>query len=106
MNIQKMMQQAQQMQQKITALQSQLEAMEVDGSAGSGMVTVRLNGKNHMLKIHIDSSLMKVDEKDMLEDLILAAYNDARQKVDTASSEQMNALTKGLNLPPGMKLPF
>ncbi len=106
MNIQKMMKQAQEMQAKIADMQAKIESAEMDGSAGGGMVTVRLNGKNALLKINIDASLLKADEKEMLEDMIIAAYTDARNKLDDQASAQMNALSGGLQLPPGLKLPF
>ena len=106
MNLQKMMQQAQQMQSKMTELQARLEAEETDGSAGGGMVGVRVNGKGNLLKASIDESLLKPDEKEVLEDLLVAAYNDARAKVDAAFSEEMKRMTGGMGLPPGLKLPF
>jgi len=106
MNLQKMMQQAQQMQQKLADMQAKLETEESEGSAGGGMVKVRINGKNMMLKVSIDDSLMKPDEKEVLEDLLVAAYNDARGKVDASTSEKMSQMTGGLGLPPGFKLPF
>lgn len=106
MNIQKMMKQAQDMQNKIGALQSKVEAEEMDGAAGSGMVTLRINGKHDLLKINIDASLLKTEEKEMLEDLIVAAFNDAKNKMDESTTRQMSALTGSLNLPAGMKLPF
>lgn len=106
MNIQKMMKQAQEMQTKIATLQTKLEAEEVGGAAGGGMVKVLVNGKHSLLKVNIDDSLMKLEEKEMLEDLIVAAFNDAKEKIDTATSTQMSAITSGLNLPAGMKLPF
>jgi len=106
MNLQKMMQQAQQMQQKIQELQSKLETVEMDGAAGGGAVKVRLSGKNRALKVEIDSSLLKADEKETLEDLLVVAWNDARAKLDEQAGEQMNVLSSGLNLPPGLKLPF
>ena len=106
MNIQKMMKQAQQMQQKIADMQAQMDTYESDGSAGGGAVTIRLSGKNQMLKINIDPALLKPEEKEMLEDLIIAAYRDAREKIDTHFSDQMGAVTGGMDLPPGFKLPF
>ncbi len=106
MNIQKMMKQAQQMQQKITDLQEELEKREVEGVAGGGMVKVTLSGKNAMLKLSIDDSLMDKDEKEMLEDLIIAAHNDAKKKVEDMFAEEMGKVTSGLGLPPGMKMPF
>lgn len=106
MNLQKMMKQAQEMQAKVAQMQAKIEAQESDGSAGGGMVSLRINGKHQMLKINIDQSLLKPDEKEMLEDLIIAAYSDARKKLDDASATEMNQLTGGMNLPPGFKLPF
>lgn len=106
MNIQKMMKQAQDMQNKMAEMQAKLEEEESEGSSGGGMVTVRLNGKGFMLKLHIDKSLVVVEDKEMLEDLIVAAYNDAKTKVENNFSSKMANITSGLSLPPGMKLPF
>ncbi|MBY0408185.1 MAG: YbaB/EbfC family nucleoid-associated protein [Rickettsiales bacterium] len=106
MNLQKMMKQAQEMQTKMADMQARMEQEESEGSSGGGLVKVRINGKNTMLKVTIDESLMKPDEKEVLEDLLVAAYNDARTKVDAAFSDQMSSMTAGLNLPPGFKLPF
>lgn len=106
MNIQKMMQQAQQMQKQISDLQARMEETEMDGSAGSGLVTVRINGKRQLLKVNIDTSLLKPEEKEVLEDLIIAAYSDAAGKIESNFSEQMDKLTGSLQMPPGMKLPF
>ncbi|MFO0389620.1 MAG: YbaB/EbfC family nucleoid-associated protein [Alphaproteobacteria bacterium] len=106
MNLQKMMKQAQDMQRKITELQATLEAQEVDGTAGGGVVKVRVNGKHRPLSVSIDASLMKADEKDMLEDLIIAALHDAHDKIDASFADEMGKATSGMNLPPGMKLPF
>lgn len=106
MNIQKMMKQAQQMQQKITDLQGELEQREVEGVAGGGMVKLTLTGKNTLLKLSLDDSLLDKDEKEMLEDLIIAAHNDAKKKVEDMFAEEMGKVTAGLGLPPGMKLPF
>lgn len=106
MNLQKMMQQAQVMQQKMQETQLKLEAAEFEGSAGGGAVTVRLNGKNQMLKVAVNAALLKPEEKEMLEDLVVAAHRDARKKIDDNFNEQMKNVTGGLNLPPGFKLPF
>lgn len=106
MNLQKMMKQAQEMQNKIATLQAKLEEEESEGSSGGGMVTVRLNGKGLMKKVAIDAKLIDPAEKEMLEDLILAAHNDAKAKVDANASDQMGKIAGGLGLPPGMKLPF
>lgn len=106
MNLQKMMKQAQEMQQKMADLQAKLEAEITEGTAGGGAVKLKLNGKNKMLGITIDASLLKPEEKEMLEDLIVAAHNDARDKIDSNFNTQMGQIAGGLNLPPGMKLPF
>ncbi|MCB5174004.1 MULTISPECIES: YbaB/EbfC family nucleoid-associated protein [Microvirga] len=99
-----LMKQAQAMQQKLQDAQAELENVEVEGTAGGGAVTVKVSGKGEMRGISIDSSLMNPDEKEILEDLIVAAMNDARGKADRAAQERMAELTKGLPLPPGMKL--
>lgn len=106
MNLQKMMKQAQEMQQKIAEMQAKVEAQEVEGKSGGGMVTIQMNGKNRMLKVTIDETLLKPVEKEVLEDLIIAAYHDARGKIESSFSDQMGQLTGGLDLPPGFKLPF
>lgn len=106
MNLQKMMKQAQEMQQKMAEMQARLETEESEGSSGGGLVKLRINGKHMLLKVQIDESLMKAEEKEVLEDLLVAAYNDARGKVDASFSDQMSRMTSGLNLPPGFKMPF
>lgn len=105
-NIAGLMKQASQMQKKMEEMQAQLDAMRVEGSAGAGMVRVTLTGKGAMLAVTIDPKLADPDEMEMLQDLIVAAHADAKKKVETAAAEQMQAVTGGLNLPPGMKLPF
>ncbi len=99
-----LMKQAQEMQQKIGELQERLADSEVVGQSGAGLVKVTLNGKNEMRRVEIDPSLMVADEKGVLEDLIVAAANDARIKVETLVQDQMRGLTGGLPLPPGFKL--
>jgi len=106
MNLQKMMKQAQEMQQKLADAQAKLEEEESEGSSGGGMVVVRLSGKGAMKKIMLDAKLMDPAEKEMLEDLIVAAHNDAKSKVEASFNDQMGKIASGLNLPPGMKLPF
>lgn len=106
MNIQKMMKQAQEMQNKIGTLQAKLEEEEAEGSSGGGMITVRLNGKGMMKKIQIDPKLIDPNDKEMLEDLIIAAFNDAKTKVEAHFNTEMGKIAGGLGLPPGMKLPF
>ena len=99
-----LMKQAQAMQQKLQDAQAELETLEVDGSSGGGAVTVKVTGKWQLKGITIDPSLMNPDEKEILEDLIVAAMNDARTKSERVAQERMQELTKGLPLPPGMKL--
>jgi DNA-binding YbaB/EbfC family protein len=99
-----LMAQAQQMQQKVKELQEQLERQEIVGSSGAGMVKVTVSGKGETRKVEIDASLLKPDDKGVVEDLIVAAANDARAKVEAAVQEQMKQITGGLPLPPGFKL--
>ncbi len=106
MNIQKMLKQAQEMQSKLGAVQAEMEAREMEGQAGNGAVKITLTGKGEMRKISIDASLINADEKEMLEDLIIAAHRDAKQKADEALADAMGNATNGLKLPGGFKLPF
>jgi DNA-binding YbaB/EbfC family protein len=99
-----MMQQARELQEKMAEMQAELEKLEVDGVSGGGLVTVTLNGKGAMSKLLIDPSLVKPEEVEILEDLIVAAHNDAKQKVEQAAADKLRALTGGLPLPPGLKL--
>jgi len=99
-----LMQQAQQMQQKMKELQDQLERQEIVGSSGAGLVKVTVNGKNETRRIEIDASLFKPEDKGVVEDLIVAAANDARSKVEAVVQEQMKQITGGIPLPPGFKL--
>ena len=105
-NLGALMKQAQEMQQKMGEMQERLADIEVEGSSGAGMVTVTLNGKSDMRRIKIDPTLLKADEAEVLEDLIVAAINDARSRLESRTQEEMSALTGGLSLPPGFKLPF
>ena len=99
-----LMAQAQQMQQKVKELQEQLERLEIVGSSGAGMVKLTVNGRGATLRVEIDASLFKPDDKGVVEDLIVAAANDARTKVEETVQEQMKQITGGLPLPPGFKL--
>jgi len=105
-NIGNMMKQAQQMQKKISEAQEKLNSIEVEGVSGGGMVKVTASAKGDIKRITIDDSLMKPEEKEMTEDLIVAAINDAKQKGEAVSQEEMKSITGGIALPPGMKLPF
>ena len=105
-NLGKMMKQAQELQDKMAAVQEQLADMEISGSAGGGLVQVTVNGKGEARKLKIDLSLAGGNDPEMLEDLIVAAFNDAKAKVDETVREKMSELTGGLPLPPGMQLPF
>jgi DNA-binding YbaB/EbfC family protein len=100
-----LMQQAQQMQENMSKLKEQLASIEVEGQSGAGMVKVTMTCRHDVKRVNIDSSLL-ADDKEMLEDLVAAAINDAVRKVEAAVQEKMAALTGGLGLPPGMKLPF
>ena len=105
-NIGNMMKQAQQIQKKMSEAQEKLKSIEVEGSSGGGMVKVISTAKGEIKKVSIDPSLMKDSEKEITEDLIVAAINDAKQKAESAAQEEMKNITGGLALPPGMKLPF
>ncbi len=100
-----LMKQAQQMQENLKKAQEEIAGMEVEGQAGAGMVKVVMTGRHDVRRVSIDPSLMS-DDKEMLEDLIAAAVNDAVRRVEAATQEKMGGLTSGLELPPGMKLPF
>ena len=105
-NIGNMMKQAQQLQKKMAEMQEKLNSIEVEGVSGGGLVKVLASAKGEIKRIIIDDSLMVKEEKEMTEDLIVAAINDAKQKGEAASQEEMKSVTGGLPLPPGMKLPF
>ena len=105
-NLGQMMKQAQQMQAKMAEMQEGLDALEVSGAAGGGLVSVTLTGKGDMRAIKIDPSLVIAEEVEVLEDLVTAAFNDAKAKVEPHMQEEMANATGGLNLPPGMNLPF
>jgi len=100
-----MMKQFQKMQQKMEEMQAELEQMKVEGTAGGGMVKVVANGKQEILEIQIDKEVVDPEDVEMLQDLILAAVNQARQKAQDLQAEQMSSLTGGMNIP-GLNLPF
>lgn len=104
-NFGNMMKQAQAMQASMQKAQAEIETIEVLGESGGGMVKVTMNGKHEVKKVQIEPAVAS-DDREMLEDLVAAAINDAVHKVDVRVQEKMSALTAGLNLPPGMKLPF
>ncbi len=101
-----LMKQAQAMQARMKDVQDELERLDVSGQSGGGMVRVTLSAKGALKAVTLDPSLMKPDEKEILEDLILAAHADARGKAERLMEEKMREVTGGLTLPPGMKLPF
>ncbi len=105
-NLAGLMKQASQMQAKMAEMQAKLDAMEVDGEAGAGMVRVTLSGKAELKRIKIEPKLLDPAEAEMLEDLIVAAHAEAKKKVEAVMSEEMSKATGGLELPGGMKLPF
>jgi DNA-binding YbaB/EbfC family protein len=105
-NLSDMMKQVQAMQSRMTDMQAKLEAATVTGQSGGGLVKVTLTGKGAMTVLHVDASLLKEDEKEILEDLIVAAHADAKAKSEALMAEEMKSVTGGMALPPGMKLPF
>jgi DNA-binding YbaB/EbfC family protein len=105
-NLAQMMKQAQEMQGRMAEMQEQLAEAEVTGSAGGDMVQVTLNGKGEMRGVKLAPSLFEGGEREVLEDLIVAAHNDAKAKVEAHVAERMREITGGLNLPPGVNLPF
>jgi len=99
-----LMKQAAELKSKMEAMQAELERIEVEGASGGGLVTVTLSGKGELKSVRIDDSLFKPDQKEILEDLIVAAHADARRKLETMLQDKMQALSGGLPLPPGLKL--
>ncbi len=99
-----LMKQATELKSKMEAMQAELDRIEVDGLAGGGLVTLKLSGKGEMRAAQIDDSLFKSDQKEILQDLIVAAHADARRKLEALLAERMQSLTGGLPLPPGLKL--
>ena len=105
-NLAGLMKQASQMQAKMAEMQAKLEAMEIEGSAGAGLVTVTLSGKGDMKRVKIDPKLADPAEMEMLEDLVVAAHAEAKRHIEAAMAEEMEKVTGGMQLPGGMKLPF
>ena len=105
-NFNDMMKKAQEMQKKMQEMQDSLSNLEVEGTSGGGMVKIIMNCKNEVKKIDIDPSIIKQHEKAMMEDLIVAALNDAKSKAEEKTQDKMKELSGGLGLPPGMKIPF
>ena len=105
-NLGNIMKQVQDMQTRMSEMQEKLAEVEIAGSSGAGMVQATLNGKSQLKRLKIDPALIKADEAEVLEDLIVAAVNDARAKVEQHTQDEMGKLTGGLPLPPGFKFPF
>jgi DNA-binding YbaB/EbfC family protein len=105
-NLGQLMKQAQEMQDKMAEMQDSLVSIEIEGVAGAGLVTVTLNGKGEMRRLHIDPTLVNPDEAEILKDLIVAAHNDAKSKIEAQVQDETQKLMGGLPLPPGMKFPF
>jgi DNA-binding YbaB/EbfC family protein len=99
-----LMKQAAELKSKMEAMQAELERIEVEGTAGGGLVALRLSGKGELKGVRVDDSLFKPDQKEIVEDLLVAAHSDARRRLESTLQEKMQALTGGLPLPPGMKL--
>ena len=105
-NMQGLMQQAQKMQKQMQEAQEKLADLEMTGQSGAGMVNVVMNGKYKVVKVTLDPKAVDSDDVEMLEDLIVAALNDAHQKIEAHTSEEMGKMTQGMPIPPGFKLPF
>ena len=105
-NLAGLMKQATQMQKKMEEMQSRLESLDIEGNAGAVMVSVTLSGKGELKSVRIDPRLADPAEMEMLQDLLVAAHAEARRKMEATAAEEMQKVTGGLNLPPGMKLPF
>ena len=101
-----MMKQAQKMQEDMQKAQAEIATMESEGESGGGLVSVTINGAHECKRVSIDPSLFEDDDKEMIEDLVAAAFNDATHKMALESKEKMSGVTEGMSLPPGMKLPF
>ena len=105
-NFNNMIKQAQDLQKKMAEAQEKVETLEAEGISGGGIVKITINGKNTVTSVNIDKTAIDKNEKEILEDLIVAAFNDARDKIQRKIADEMSSLTGGIKLPPGMKLPF
>lgn len=105
-NFNNMIKQAQDLQKKMAEAQEKVETLEAEGISGGGIVKITINGKNNVTSVSIDETAIDKNEKEILEDLIVAAFNDARDKIQRKIADEMSSLTGGIKLPPGMKLPF
>ena len=105
-NFNNMIKQAQDLQKKMAEAQEKVETLEAEGISGGGIVKITINGKNNVTSVNIDETAVDKNEKEILEDLIVAAFNDARDKIQRKIADEMSSLTGGIKLPPGMKLPF
>jgi nucleoid-associated protein EbfC len=103
-NFNELMKQAAELKSKMEAMQAELDRLEIEGAAGGGLVSVTLSGKGDLRNARVDDSLLKADQKEIVEDLLVAAHADAKRKLEATLAERMQALTGGLPLPPGMKL--
>ena len=105
-NFNNMIKQAQDLQKKMAEAQEKVETLGAEGISGGGIVKITINGKNNVTSVNIDETAIDKNEKEILEDLIVAAFNDARDKIQRKIADEMSSLTGGIKLPPGMKLPF
>ena len=106
MNFNNMMKQAQDLQKKMAEAQKKVESLEAEGTSGGGLIKIIIDGKNNVKSVKIDDSLISKEDVEILEDLILAAFNDGKEKIQKKISDEMSSVTGGLQLPPGFKMPF
>ena len=105
-NMSQIMKQAKAMQEKMAEMQKKIEETEIEGSSGGGAIKIVMNGKHEVKNLFIDPSIVNSDEKEVLEDLIIAALNDANKKIAENTNDQLGSISGGMGLPPGLKLPF
>ena len=106
MNFNNMMKQAQDLQKKMAEAQKKVELLEAEGTSGGGLIKIIIDGKSNVKSVEIDESLISKDDIETLEDLVLAAFNDGKEKIQKKISDEMSSITRGLQLPPGFKMPF